>query len=76
MFKPELKSLQTSLCAVLSVLIIVLTAIVNVIDANPATVGDWNKVAAALFGLITAYSQFRSRDANKSSEDSGIKRVK
>lgn len=69
--KVFLVSRKTTIAGILTVLGVVFSAIGLMMDGDPATNPDWMAVAAAVvagFGLIFA------RDADKSSQDSGIRK--
>lgn len=74
MFRAELKSIRTTVVAVLAFLLVLLTAILYCIDMDPSTVADWNKVADALALLLISVGFFSTRDARKTSEESGLKK--
>jgi hypothetical protein len=63
--KASLSSWQTTTVAILQFLVILFGAVINVMDLDPATIADWNKVIVALVGLLSSIGLFRAQDAGK-----------
>lgn len=70
MWKALTANWKTSLTAVLLALGAIGSATLAMIDSDPLTVPDWNKVVVV---LIAAAGLLFARDADKSSQDSGIR---
>jgi hypothetical protein len=63
-------SWQTTILGVIGALGLLLTAFHAQLDSDPGTVAQWNIVVPA---VIAAIGVCFARDANKTSEDSGLK---
>jgi len=63
------KSWETTAYGIAGALAIAFGAFQVLIDGDPMTMPDWNEVIA---GIMIALGFWRARDANKSSEDSGV----
>ena len=70
MFKAALTSWRTTLAACILALDAIGHAVLATIDNDPLTNADWNSV---LMLLVAAIGLLFARDANVSSQDSGIR---
>lgn len=70
-WKSFLTSRKTTIMGICTILGAVCTAVVLVIDEDPATNPDWPLVFGTIMGGI---GLIFSRDADKSSQDSGIRK--
>lgn len=66
-----MKSWRTSVAGAITGLVMILPEISSAVDGDPATIADWNIVAAGI-GLFVAL--FSARDNKVSSETAGAKR--
>lgn len=54
---------RTTTIAILQALVVVFGAVVNMIDLDPATVADWNKVIVALAAALSSIGLWQAADA-------------
>ena len=66
-------SWKTTAAAVAALLIAVGTAAEALLDDRPETIPDLQSLMIAALALITAITGWFSRDADKSSQDSGVR---
>lgn len=64
---------KTTTTGIVTGLIVILTAVRAWLDGDPATVPDANAALQAAAGIALMVMGFFSRDADKSSQDSGIR---
>lgn len=64
---------KTSLMGIITGLMVLLTAAKTLLDDDPATNPDMNTVVEAITGICIIFWGILSRDADKSSQDSGIR---
>lgn len=70
MLRAALNSWKTTTVAVLLAVNGILTAVMAMLDADPATNPDWNLVVSL---IVAAVGMLLARDADKSSQDAGIR---
>jgi len=68
--KKKKASWKTTVCGILGFLAIASVTAVALIDGNPDTVANWEAVAASFMAML---GLFMARDADKSSEDAGLR---
>ena len=73
-FRAFTTSWKTTLAAVAALLVAVGSAGEALLDDRPETVPDLQQLMIAALAVITALTAFFSRDADKSSQDAGIRK--